>query len=235
MSKDERLIALTEDVHYFPPVQSALKEPNGLLAVGGDLQPQRLINAYQHGIFPWYDDGPILWWCPDPRAVLFLDDLHISHSMQKVLKHHQFEIKMDTQFEKVIAQCRDTRKVFPGTWITPQMKEAYVTLHNMGYAHSLEVYQEGQLVGGIYGLSLGKLFFGESMFSLVSNSSKIALVFLVKQLKKWGFEFIDCQMPSEHLASLGTKSIPRALFLEKVTKNNELETKVGKWTIDIFD
>ena len=233
MSENEHLVALTEDINYFPPIESALTEPNGLLAIGGDLHAQRLLNAYRRGIFPWYDQEPILWWSPSPRTVLFLDDLHISGSMKKLLKKHQFKIKMDENFAQVIALCGSLREPQPGTWITPQMQNAYITLHEMGYAHSLEIYQDNQLIGGIYGLSLGKLFFGESMFSLVSNGSKIAIIYLVKQLKSWGFELIDCQVWNEHLGTLGAKLLSRADFLQKVSQNNLLETKVGKWTLDI--
>ncbi len=233
MSEKEILKPLTEDISYFPPANEALCEPNGLLAIGGDLQPERLLHAYRKGIFPWYDEAPILWWCPSHRAVLFLDDLHISHSMKKTLKKRHFQIKMDENFTKVIALCASIREQTTGTWITPEMQAAYISLHEMGYAHSLEVYQENQLVGGIYGISLGKMFFGESMFSLMSNASKLALIYLVKQLKSWGFELIDCQVWNDHLGSLGAKMLSRHEFLQKVSLNNAQQTKVGKWTLEI--
>ncbi len=220
---------LTEDVHYFPPPHLALEEPNGLLAIGGSLEPERLLAAYQQGIFPWFSQEPILWWSPEPRTVLFLDDLHISASMQKVLKRQDFEIKMDSAFSQVIAHCAKLRAKEPGTWITPAMQAAYCKLHEMGYAHSLEVYRQNKLIGGIYGVSLGKLFFGESMFSLQVNASKIALIFLVRQLKSWGFDFIDCQMWTPHLASMGASTLSRDKFIDLVSQNNSLETKRGKW------
>lgn len=232
MNEIEIPFYLTEDVSYFPPPELALKEPNGLLAIGGDLRPERLLAAYARGIFPWFSEEPILWWCPDPRTVLFLDDLHISTSMQKVLKRHDFAVKMDTQFTKVIDLCATLRIEGPGTWITPQMQAAYTTLHEMGYAHSLEVYKDNQLMGGIYGVSLGKLFFGESMFSLQPNASKIAIIYLVEKLKSWDFKLIDCQMWTSHLASLGASTLSRTTFLEIISQNSSLNTHMGKWSLN---
>ncbi len=227
------LAVLTEDVTSFPDPKHALEEPDGLLAIGGDLGPQRLLEAYKRGIFPWYDNEPILWWSPSTRTILKLADLHISRSMQKILKTKSFQITMDAQFPQVIASCASLREQDPGTWITPAMMAAYTQLHQLGYAHSLEVIQDEDLVGGIYGVSLGKLFFAESMFSRVSNASKIAIIYLVKQLTSWGFDFIDCQLWSTHLGSLGAKTLSRADFLAKVAQNNSLPTKVGKWTFEL--
>ncbi|MBS0288262.1 MAG: leucyl/phenylalanyl-tRNA--protein transferase [Proteobacteria bacterium] len=223
---------LTDDLNYFPDANLALKEPNGLLAIGGDLKPERLLAAYRQGIFPWYDKEPILWWSPDPRTILLLNNLHISTSMKKVLHRHDFTITMDEQFTQVIQNCATVRAADPGTWITPQMQAAYIELHELGYAHSLEICVNGSLVGGIYGVSLGKLFFGESMFSLQPNASKIAIIYLVKQLKAWDFEFIDCQMWSEHLGTLGATTVPRQAFLQKLAQNNTIASKVGKWTFE---
>ncbi len=204
---------LKRDELAFPPLEAALREPNGLLAAGGDLSPERLIAAYRHGCFPWYAPGqPILWWSPDPRTVLFPDELHVSRSLAKVLRQQRFEVSFDRDFAAVIAACAAPRSYANGTWITDEMRGAYEQLHQLGHAHSVEVWQDGELVGGLYGLAFGRLFFGESMFSRRDNASKVGFVTLVRQLQDWGFVMIDCQMPTAHLASLGARSIPRSEF-----------------------
>jgi leucyl/phenylalanyl-tRNA---protein transferase len=202
----------------FPSVESALTEPNGLLAAGGDLSLDRLLDAYAQGIFPWYQNGePILWWSPDPRMVLLPHELKLSRSLVKTLKQKRFEVKIDTAFRDVIDACAGARAA-PGrkrsraTWITPQMRSAYVNLHRAGFAHSVESYCEGKLAGGLYGVALGRVFFGESMFYRVSDGSKIALAHLVRQLARWKFAMIDCQMETPHLASFGARSIARREF-----------------------
>ena len=198
------------DELWFPPVEEA--EEIGLLAVGGDLSPQRLLLAYSLGIFPWYNPGePILWWSPDPRCVLFPEQIHISRSLRKVLRRGDFRVTFDQDFSAVIDCCRQLRTE-SGTWITPEMRDAYVALHRLGFAHSVECWQQGELVGGLYGISLGHCFFGESMFSRIANASKVAMVTLCEQLRQQGFRLIDCQQSSEHLSSLGATEIPRATF-----------------------
>jgi len=200
--------------YEFPDPQTALINPNGLLAVGGDLSPERLIAAYSQGIFPWFNEGEaIMWWSPDPRAVLFLDELKISRSLTKVLRKGLFKLSFDRDFPAVIQQCAELRKASTGTWITREMIEAYCELHKRGIAHSVEVWQQNELVGGLYGLKVGKVFCGESMFSKVSNASKVGLIYLVNKLKQQDFILIDCQMPNPHLLSLGATTIPRQEFL----------------------
>lgn len=217
----------------FPPVDLALDDPNGLLAVGGDLSPNRLISAYRHGVFPWFnDDQPILWWSPNPRAVLFPDQLHISRSLKKQIKKTAFDITFDQNFEAVIKACAAPRYGEPGTWITADMHDAYLTLHQLGIAHSVEAWQGDTLVGGLYGLSIGRVFFGESMFSHVSNASKIAFVYLVKQLQRWQFALIDCQVGSEHLRSLGATDIERNSFIEILNRYTDENGKTGVWHFD---
>ncbi|HWB90478.1 MAG TPA: leucyl/phenylalanyl-tRNA--protein transferase [Puia sp.] len=196
----------------FPPVH--LSEPDGLLAVGGDLSTERLLLAYRQGIFPWYEGQHILWWCPDPRFVLFPEELRESKSMKQLLKRNAFEFRIDTNFAGVISNCKTVaRRGQDGTWITEEVKAAYIRLHQAGYAHSAEVYQEGQLVGGLYGIRLGKVFFGESMFSTVSNASKYAFIRYVHFLKQEGVALIDCQVYTEHLESLGARMISREDFI----------------------
>jgi leucyl/phenylalanyl-tRNA---protein transferase len=198
----------------FPPVAAALTDPDGLLAVGGDLSPPRLLYAYQHGIFPWYNrHQPILWWAPNPRMVLFLPELKISRSLTKVLRKQTFSITFDQAFADVVRHCATTPRPFQdGTWITLDMYAAYLHLHELGYAHSVECWRDGKLVGGLYGLALRRIFCGESMFSHCSNASKVALVSLVRQLQAWNYELIDAQVYSPHLESLGAREIPRPLF-----------------------
>lgn len=197
----------------FPPLEHALSEPNGLLAAGGDLSPQRLLAAYRKGIFPWFNkDDPILWWSPDPRMVLFPEELKISRSLRKTLRKDNYHIYTDRSFQNVMNACAAPRKEQAGTWIHPEMIAAYTALHDMGLAHSIETWTDGVLVGGLYGVSLGKVFFGESMFSLVPDASKIAFVHLVQQLRAWDFGLIDCQVRTNHLASMGAREISRMEF-----------------------
>ncbi|RRV57882.1 leucyl/phenylalanyl-tRNA--protein transferase [Stutzerimonas stutzeri] len=206
---------LKRDDLSFPPLETALREPNGLLAAGGDLRPERLLAAYRHGCFPWYQEGqPLLWWSPDPRTVLFPDELHVSRSLRKRMRNGDYRVTFDTAFAEVIQGCAGPRSYADGTWITTPMQDAYVRLHEMGVAHSVEVWQQGQLVGGLYGLAMGELFFGESMFSRATDASKVGFVTLVERLREWGFALIDCQMPTRHLESFGARSIPRAAFAE---------------------
>jgi leucyl/phenylalanyl-tRNA---protein transferase len=205
------LIALNETLQ-FPPVEMA--DEDGLLAVGGDLSRERLLFAYSNGIFPWYETKYILWWCPDPRFVLFPAELKISSSMKQVLRKQNFEFSIDRDFNAVISNCKTiSRKGQDGTWITEEMRNAFNDLHAAGYAHSAEVWLNGEMVGGLYGVRLGKIFFGESMFSRQSNASKYAFIRYVEQLKKEGVELIDCQVYTTHLESLGARMIPRNRFL----------------------
>lgn len=202
----------------FPPVEQALDEPNGLLAAGADLSPRRLLDAYRHGIFPWYSEGqPILWWSTHPRMVLFTDEMHISESLRKVLRKRPFEVRINTAFRAVMEQCAALRDGPAGTWIMPEMIDAYERLHRLGHAHSVESWQDGELVGGLYGVQIGRMFFGESMFTRVPNASKVALVHLVERLKPAGFPMIDCQQETEHLASLGARPISRTDFVARIT------------------
>jgi len=206
---------LSRDTLTFPPLDKALRDPNGLLAAGGDLSAERLVQAYRHGCFPWYQDGqPILWWSPDPRTVLFPDELHVSRSLRKLMRQGRYQVSFDQDFAAVIRACAAPRDYADGTWITDSMQAAYLTLHKQGFAHSVEVRQDGELVGGLYGLAMGRLFFGESMFSRADNASKVGFVSLVEHLQQAGFELIDCQMPTDHLHSLGARAIPRAIFAD---------------------
>ncbi|MFO7713365.1 leucyl/phenylalanyl-tRNA--protein transferase [Desulfosarcina sp.] len=200
----------------FPPAHLAIKE--GLLAVGGDLSPERLLLAYRNGIFPWYSkDEPILWWSPDPRLVLYPGELRISKSLRKVIKRNGFQITFDKAFDAVIQACAEAKRAYgEGTWITDEMQSAYCELHRRGYAHSVEARQDGKLVGGLYGIAIGRAFFGESMFSRVSNASKVAFVTLVDHLKLLKFSLVDCQVRTEHLIRFGAREVPRKVFLEQV-------------------
>ena len=200
----------------FPDPARALREPDGLLAVGGDLSPARLLYAYRHGIFPWYDAGlPILWWSPDPRAVFLPDSMHVSRSLQRRLNRGGFELRFDSAFTEVMQACAGPRPQHPegGTWINTEMLAAYQTLHSLGSAHSAELWMEGRLVGGLYGIGIGQVFYGESMFSRVTDASKIVLVTLMRYLQDWGYAFMDCQVHSEHLVRLGSVRVPRLEFL----------------------
>lgn len=208
---------LETDSLHFPPASEALSTPNGLLAVGGDLSPERLVAAYRQGIFPWYENGqPLLWWSPDPRTVLSPSSAHISRSMRKFLRKSSFNITFDQNFAAVIRACAEPRTYTEDTWITPAMQRAYIELHCRGHAHSVEVWEDDELVGGLYGVGLGKVFFGESMFSRRNNASKTAFLALARHLGCLGCELIDCQMPSNHLTSLGAVQIPRANFIPTV-------------------
>lgn len=218
----------------FPPVESA--SPEGLLAIGGDLGPERLLAAYQHGIFPWYSPGqPILWWSPDPRAVLYPDKLRVSRSLRKTLRRGRLRVRTDSCFREVMLACAAPRIQHPGggTWITDDMVAAYCRLHDLGFAHSIETWHDNRLVGGLYGVALGGLFFGESMFSRDTDASKVALAALVTWLRGWGFALIDCQMPSAHLASLGAEEIPRRTFLAELATALARPGRPGRWREEI--
>jgi leucyl/phenylalanyl-tRNA--protein transferase len=201
----------------FPPVERALAEPPGLLAAGGDLSCERLEAAYRRGIFPWYSPGqPVLWWSPDPREVLLPAEFHVSRSLARTLRRARFEYRCNSDFAGVIAACAEPRARSPGTWITPEMRAAYIALHARGLAHSAEIWRGGQLVGGVYGVRLGRAYFGESMFSRESDASKAALAGLVAQCLADGTELIDCQLPNPHLRSLGSRALPRSEFLARL-------------------
>ena len=208
-----------------------LAEPDGLLAVGGDLSTERLLNAYRQGIFPWYGkDDPILWWSPDPRMVLDPDHIVITKSLARTLKKEPFRITLDSAFEDVIARCAGAaRPGQPGTWIVPAMRSAYIRLHRAGLAHSVEAWQGDRLVGGLYGISLGKAFFGESMFTEQRDASKICLAYLATLLSAWNFDYIDCQVTTEHLLRLGAVEIPRAQFLERLQRALKAPNRTGLW------
>lgn len=204
---------LQRDSLQFPPLAKAMREPNGLLAAGGDLSADRLISAYRHGCFPWFQDGqPILWWSPDPRTVLLPNELHVSRSLAKLLRQQRYRVSFDQDFAAVISACAGPRSYADGTWITQGMQDAYLQLHQRGIAHSVEVWLDDELVGGLYGLAMGQLFFGESMFSRTDNASKVGFATLATHLVKWGFVLIDCQMPTSHLQSLGAYAIPRSEY-----------------------
>jgi leucyl/phenylalanyl-tRNA--protein transferase len=221
----------------FPPIEKALIEPNGLLAAGGDLSPIRLLAAYRRGIFPWYSPGePILWWSPDPRMVLLPDRIRITRSLAKTLRNTDYSIRLDTAFDRVIAACATVpRDGQNGTWITAEMQAAYIRLHALGYAHSIETWHGNRLVGGLYGIAIGRAFFGESMFSHATDASKIALAHLCRYLVTRGFGIIDCQMETTHLASLGARPIPRDEYLARVTALVESGDAPGRWPADGID
>ncbi|MCW8886096.1 MAG: leucyl/phenylalanyl-tRNA--protein transferase [Motiliproteus sp.] len=220
-----QIVWLESEQDEFPPVSKALRDPNGLLAAGGNLSSARLISAYRQGIFPWYDkDQPILWWSPNPRCVLYPEDLYISRSLKKALRKHSYEVTFDRDFLAVVEACSAPRENCSETWITADMKSAYLDLHHLGVAHSVEIWDQGQLIGGLYGLAMGRLFFGESMFSRERDVSKIAFVYLVEQLRSWGYYLVDCQVYSDHLASLGAVEISRPEFLQIL--NRELDSDV---------
>jgi leucyl/phenylalanyl-tRNA--protein transferase len=226
------MVRLSRNPHdlRFPPVEQAT--PDGLLAIGGDLQPGRLLEAYRHGIFPWYnEDQPILWWSPDPRTVLFPEKLHISRSLKRSLRPGRFAITIDHCFRTVMEHCAGPRPQYPegGTWITPEMIEAYTILHEMGHAHSAETWLEGNLVGGIYGVAIGKAFFAESMFTRVDDASKVALVSLIQQLQRWDFRIVDCQQASAHVMRLGAEEIPRAEFVRHLATAVALHDRRRRW------
>ncbi len=217
----------------FPPLEQALDEPNGLLAAGGGLSTARLLEAYRQGIFPWYGEGePILWWSPDPRMVLVPGELKVPRSVGKMLRKSHFEVRADTAFRDVMVACAAPRRGQRGTWITGEMVEAYTRLHQLGHAHSVETWIGGDLAGGLYGVALGRAFFGESMFSRATDASKIALVHLVRQLQRWEFGIIDCQMATPLLASFGAREIPRREFSNRLKELVNYPRPVGLWRFD---
>lgn len=225
---------LPEHPPQFPDPASALDEPNGLVAAGGALTPSWLLTAYSAGIFPWFndDDSPILWWSPDPRAVLLPGGLRISRSLRKTLRRRDFTVTADRAFADVVDACAAPRVGASGTWITPAMEQAYRELHELGFAHSVEVWHADELVGGLYGLSLGRMFFGESMFSRRPDASKVALAHLVAQLRRWHFNLIDCQLMNPHLESLGAQEMARSQFLALLAANADHATLQGRWHLD---
>ena len=218
----------------FPPLDTALVEPNGLLAAGGDLSPQRLVSAYTQGIFPWYSQGePILWWSPDPRMVLFPDEMRITRSLAKTLRNADYEVRLDTAFAEVMAACAGApRAGQAGTWIGAEMQAAYRRLHELGFAHSVETWVDGKLAGGLYGVAIGRAFYGESMFTRKRDASKIALAHLGMQLRRLGFGIIDCQMETAHLASLGARPIPRRDFRALLDSLVVADVAPGRWPSD---
>jgi len=226
-------VFLLNDQLVFPPPELATED--GLIAVGGDASPERLVLAYSQGIFPWPARGmPLLWFSPDPRFVLDPADLHVSRSLRKTLRRATYEVRVDTVFDAVIEACaRVPRPSQDGTWITDQLLEGYRNLHALGYAHSVEAWRDGELVGGLYGVSLGAAFFGESMFADARDASKVAFVALFGQLVDWGFSLMDCQVHTDHLASLGAHEIPRERFLSRLRQALQAETRRGTWTFDL--
>jgi leucyl/phenylalanyl-tRNA--protein transferase len=219
------------DATFFPPVESALRDPNGLLAMGGDLSQARLLDAYRHGIFPWFNPGePILWWSPDPRMVLVPDEIRVTRSLAKRIRNAGFELCVDSAFTEVMRACAAPPDDGVGTWISPAMVAAYTRLFDAGYAHSVETWHNGALVGGLYGVAIGRMFYGESMFSRMPDASKVALVALARQLQQWGFGLIDCQMETAHLASLGARTMPRSVFTARLAELVNLPHHPGPWT-----
>ncbi len=215
----------------FPPVDTALRDPNGLLCAGADLSPERLLAAYRHGIFPWYSgDEPILWWSPDPRMVLFCDALKVSRSLDKSVRNKGYVVTADRGFEEVLLNCSKTRKDGAGTWLGKDMRRAYLALHRAGHAHSVETWHSGKLVGGLYGVAIGHAFFGESMFSRATDASKVALVVLVETLRARGYPMIDCQQRTPLLASLGAREIPRRQFLRRLAALVNYPQPPEQWT-----
>jgi leucyl/phenylalanyl-tRNA--protein transferase len=227
------LLAPNDDHTPFPPLADALEDPNGLLAIGGALSSRRLEMAYRSGIFPWFSPGePVLWWSPDPRALFLPGDIRVPRSLRKRLRHAGFEMRLDTRFAAVIRACAEPRSRGGGTWITQDMMDAYVDLHGLGMAHSVEVMVEGELVGGLYGVAIGAGFFGESMFSRRADASKVALVWLAGQLWRWGYQFIDCQLPSEHILRLGARMVPRPRFERMLFSARSQAGRDGIWRFD---
>jgi leucyl/phenylalanyl-tRNA---protein transferase len=227
------MIPWLESGDPFPPVDEALRDPNGLLAAGDELSTDRLLQAYEHGIFPWFGDGdPVLWWSPDPRMVLDTDGMRVSRSLRKTLRTGRFRVAADTAFPQVMAACAEPRPDQDGTWITRDVFDAYCTLARLGVAHSIEAWEGESLVGGLYGVAIGRMFFGESMFARRSDASKIALLYAVRQLRCWGFPLIDCQMSTSHLASLGARTISRAEFLAVVRRSVTKPSIPGPWRLD---
>jgi leucyl/phenylalanyl-tRNA--protein transferase len=225
-------IAADDHDSPFPDVERALTEPDGLLAIGGPLSPARLEQAYRYGIFPWFSpQQPVLWWAPSVRAIIPPGGMRLNRSLRKRLRQRRYTVTLDDDFASVIAGCAAPRRDAEGTWITPAMIQAYRALHDHGIAHSVEVWQSDELVGGLYGVSLGGAFFGESMFSRVSDASKIALAWLSAQIQRWGFDLIDCQMPTEHLERLGAQRMPRAAFSRALAATTAQPTRRGPWSV----
>jgi leucyl/phenylalanyl-tRNA---protein transferase len=217
----------------FPPVAKALASPNGLLCAGGDLSPRRILTAYAHGIFPWFSEGdPILWWSPDPRMVLFPEELKVSRSLRKTIARGAYETRIDTAFRRVMEECAAPRDGQAGTWIVPEMIDAYTQLHRMGFAHSVESWRDGELVGGLYGMAIGRVFFGESMFARAPDASKVALAWLAGRLRREDYAVIDCQQATAHLASLGAREIPRAAFAQLLQESIQYPLSGKPWTPD---
>ncbi|MBL8520685.1 MAG: leucyl/phenylalanyl-tRNA--protein transferase [Betaproteobacteria bacterium] len=213
----------------FPPPARALDDPNGLLCAGGDLTPDSIVKAYAGGIFPWYSEGqPILWWSPDPRMVLYPAEFKLSRSLAKTLRAGRFEVRFDTAFADVIRACAEPRREDGGTWIVPAMQEAYIALHRAGIAHCAEAWRDGRLVGGLYGVALGRVFFGESMFARETDASKVAFASLMEKIKREGFELVDCQQETAHLARFGARPIPRAAFLRHLAQLINSPVKPGQ-------
>ncbi|MCD2453277.1 leucyl/phenylalanyl-tRNA--protein transferase [Methylicorpusculum oleiharenae] len=218
------------DSEPFPPAYLALPDPNGLLAVGGCLSPVRLVNAYRQGIFPWYNPGePILWWSPDPRLVLFPEKLNVSRSLAKRLRKGDYVVTYDQAFEQVMDGCAEPRNHESGTWITDEIKDAYIDLHHMGVAHSVEAWCNGELTGGLYGVAIGQVFFGESMFHTRTDASKVAFAFIVEKLRQWNYRLIDCQVKTHHLLSLGAEEIDRQEFIDLLHKFCDLGPGPDAW------
>jgi leucyl/phenylalanyl-tRNA--protein transferase len=219
--------------HVFPPLDSALPEPNGLLAAGGDLSPLRILASYRQGIFPWFGAGdPILWWSPDPRMVLYPSEIKISRSLRKTLRRGDYEIRVDESFRAVMEACAQPRDGQPGTWILQEMIDAYCRLAALGHAHCVETWRDGEMIGGLYGVAIGRAFFGESMFSRAADASKVALVHLARQLERWQFGPIDCQMRTSHLESLGARQISRSSFSHALEQLVHYPQPAGSWTFD---
>ena len=215
----------------FPPVTTAKKSPNGLLCAGADLSPDRLVDAYSHGIFPWFSEGdPILWWSPDPRMVLLPGEFKVSRSLRKTVARETFDVRVDSAFRRVMRECAVPRDGHAGTWIVPEMIDAYVRLHERGFAHSVESWLDGELVGGLYGVQMGEAFFGESMFARATDASKVALVHLVERLHAQGCRVIDCQQNTRHLASLGAREISRKAFVQLLGESIQYPPSGQRWT-----
>lgn len=228
-----RMIPWLEAGDDFPPLERALAEPSGLLAAGGDLSPARLLTAYRRGIFPWYGkDQPVLWWSPDPRMVLFPAEFRMPRSLTKRLRRRDYEIRTDSAFDEVMRACAAPRAGDASTWITPDMVAAYCELHRLGHAHSVETWIDGELAGGLYGIALGRAFYGESMFTRAPDASKIALAHLVQQLTRWQFGMIDCQMNTAHLARFGAREIPRSEFSRRLAELVNYPSSAAGWRFD---